>query len=126
MSTKLNAYGKRNNDVMPKRKNRTKPFYPECEKLQEVAPKTQVIMEFLEWLNSNKKMLLATYHEHTVECENEKLFPKYGCGYNENELTQFMGDVQPLLAEFFKIDLKKVEEERQQILNEIKVANKQK
>lgn len=73
--------------------------YPECEKLAEIHDKSQVIGEFLDWLNS----------EGIYLCEeiSEKLFP-------------IRDTIEFLLADFFGIDMKKVEEERQSMLDDIR------
>jgi len=75
--------------------------YPECEKLNEVAPYSQKIVEFLNWLSNEKGIELADY-----EKSDRFHFPK---STNEN-----------LLAEFFDIDMVKVEQERQAILESVR------
>lgn len=79
--------------------------YPECEKLREVHSQSQVIGQFLDWLQHEKRISLAEYDEY------DRL--QWAAKKNED-----------LLAEFFDIDLKKVEEERRAILDELRKANK--
>jgi hypothetical protein len=71
--------------------------YPEHEKLHKVAEQSQVIGEFLEWL-SDQKYTLAKWSKD---------------GY---ELMPTHPDIQKLLAKYFKIDLNKIEEEKQTML----------
>ena len=73
--------------------------YPECEKLKEVSDKSQVVGEFLDWLSCNKEVCLAKW-------EGERL-------------SEFYYSPENLLAEFFEIDLNKVEEERREILKSL-------
>ncbi len=84
----------------------TDPEYPECEKMKAVNDKSQSIGEFLEWLASEKRVYLATYLE-TEEVDADKL-----CLWHQSK--------ESLLAEFFKIDLKKVEDERRAMLEKIR------
>lgn len=67
--------------------------YPECEKMQSVKDKSQIIGAFLEDCG------------YTL-CE----FDKYG------QYMPVAGTIEQILAEYFEIDMKKVEEERRQIL----------
>ncbi len=78
--------------------------YPECEKMQGVKDKSQAIGEFLEWLNYEKHIILATAGDEE----------------NSGDLSMIHYSSEELLAEFFEIDLKKVEKEKQQILKEIR------
>jgi hypothetical protein len=109
------------------RKNRTKPQYPECEKMSAVQPKSQAIGEFLNWLRDEKGVQLAKYHEHSDACYEEDVEHEEGeeiCERNEAQLDIFPVNMESLLAEYFEIDLKKVEEERREILADIREANK--
>ena len=71
---------------------------PECDKMRAVKEKSQAIGEFLEWLHSEKDITLCrlegNYDYRIINISTEKL-----------------------LAEFFDIDLNKVEEEKRAILN---------
>lgn len=78
--------------------------YPECEKMAAVQDKSQTIGEFLDWLGT--KYTLAEYDE-----------------YDEDELFPVSINIQKLLAEYFEIDLDKVEEEKNDILNEMRKLN---
>jgi len=80
--------------------------YPECEKMSKVRKQSQLVGEFLDWLMNERGIVLSEYHE--------------GEGRNdEEELMPISVRIEELLAEFFEIDLKKVEQERRQILKEL-------
>lgn len=81
---------------------------PECDKMMAVKEKSQVIGEFLEWLTCER----STQVELCVRNDlTDRIMPCYT-------------STEQLLAEFFDIDLDKVEEEKRGILDEIKKANK--
>lgn len=86
--------------------------YPECDKLAAVREKSQMIGNFLDWLGSEKKIVLASYHD--VDWTDEDGI--------EIDQVLFTTNTTPekLLAEFFHIDLRKVEQERQQMLKSIR------
>ena len=71
--------------------------YPECEKLKAVSDKSQEIGAFLDWLQSQKKVVLATY-------------------LPTDDLMPMRFSMEELLAEYYEVDLKKVEKERRAIL----------
>ena len=77
----------------------TKKSYPECEKLQAVAPHSQKIGEFIDWCAETKSIGL-------VIDPLDSALPVYT-------------PLQQLLAEFFEIDMNKVELERQEILKDL-------
>jgi hypothetical protein len=70
----------------------------ECEKLRAVAPQSQKIGEFLEWLSEEKGISLCTLDR----------YDRYEPHVQRRE---------ELLAEYFDIDLDKVEQERRGILD---------
>lgn len=72
--------------------------YPEHMKLQKVGDHSQKIGEFVEWLGSEKRITLVIWDEA------DQMF-----------IPQYTG-IQELLAEFFEIDLKKLEEEKRAML----------
>lgn len=71
--------------------------YPECEKLLAVRDKSSAISEFLEWCEENSIVLR--------QWRNDEFCPEM-LGRSHEEL----------LAEYFGIDLKKVEVERREML----------
>jgi hypothetical protein len=75
--------------------------YPECEKMVAVQDKSQAIGEFIEWL------------QHYKEYEICHICPE------EGEYAPIYFSTEELLAEFFEIDLKKVEKERRKMLKEL-------
>lgn len=77
--------------------------YPENERLKAVSDKSHAIGEFLEWLGG-KDIVLAEYAG-----EGDRLYPTNR-------------PIEGMLAEFFDIDLKKVEEEKREMLEEIRAA----
>ena len=78
-------------------------YYPECEKMKKVHTESEAIGSFLDWL-SEKGVWLACQEDEDIE----KPFP-----YQTEEL----------LAEFFDIDLKKVEREKRHMLEGCRINN---
>ena len=81
--------------------------YPECEKMRKVKDQSQVIGEFLDWLHGEKNILFA---EQRGEPPFDRILP-------------VLFNTEELLAEFFNIDLKKVEQEKRAMLDEIRKKN---
>jgi hypothetical protein len=84
------------------------PKYPEHEKLRAVKHLTQNIHDFLEWLETEKNI---------------------GMGEFEADDDEHVGDFYPisariedLIAEFFEIDLKVLENEKRAMLDEFREA----
>lgn len=99
---------------------RMKNKYPECEKLQAVHEESQKIGQFLDWLTGERGIYFCKFY--TLE---ELLEYDPGIDYREED-AGFIRDytpIQSLLAEYFEIDMDKVEEERRQILEELRRAN---
>lgn len=70
-------------------------------KWKKIIPYSNKIGEFLDWLETEKSVYLYRYDEDEQVCA----FP-----YNKEQI----------LAEFFNIDLNKVESERRKLLSEIR------
>lgn len=87
--------------------------HPECEKMLAVREDSQKIGEFLEWLES-KKITFFEWKEREYNEEMDEYIPE------ESGYCPYHYDMESLLAEFFGIDLDKVEQERRQILDEIR------
>lgn len=83
--------------------------YPECEKLKKVSEESNKIGAFLDWLMNEKYIHLCTYEE-AHEIDDEDLSEGY---YGINRT------IEDLLAEYFEIDMDKVEKERRQILEKL-------
>lgn len=78
--------------------------YPEHEKLKLVKDKSQVIGEFLvEWLPSQNLTI---------------------CEFTAGDYFPAMRSTEQLLADFFGIDRKKLEEEKRQMLEEQRCLNR--
>ena len=78
--------------------------YPEHEKLQKVQGNSQAIGEFIDWLRYEKHIYLAE-----------------SSGPNGGLYHQHVSD-QDLLAEFYRIDRKALEEEKRAMLRTIREA----
>ena len=91
--------------------------YPEHEKLQAVKDKSQAIGEFIEWLQGTKGFRLAKWmkvpDEYAEDEETDALLPQ-------------SIDINMLLAEYFEIDLKQLEKEKQSMLEEMRKQNQPK
>ena len=83
--------------------------YPECEKQRKIVKESQAIGEFLDWLQSERKIHLCT------DCKDD---------WGDDRLTHAGVPIYKLLAEYFDIDLNKVDEEKRQMLDELREANK--
>lgn len=116
--------------------------YPECDKLAAISKESQSIGEFIEWLQQEKGVRLAHYgmKEKWCSCPGFNVFggdefkdcPKCkGTHFQQNEdgtpvliksetLMSYPKNTEGLLAEFFKIDMNKVEEERRAMLKSIR------
>jgi hypothetical protein len=77
---------------------------PEHDKLHEVKDKSQAIGEFLEWLGSEKRGVVCQYVDDSD-------YP-----------VPMPHNIQEILAEYFDIDLDKIEQEKQQMLVKLRKA----
>lgn len=94
-------------------------MYSELEKLKAVRDKSQVCGEFLAWLLS--KYELATYHVHVDECYDEE--GDRVCERLRDELCRVQVGIEHTLAEYFEIDLQRVEKEKQALLETIRAKH---
>ena len=78
--------------------------YPEHEKLRAVQSESQSIGEFIEWLKWNKKIVFAKWDEKT----------------DLDILRVVSLPTNDILAEYFEIDLNKLEQEKQAMLEEFR------
>jgi hypothetical protein len=87
---------------------------PELDKMLVVRDDSQKIGEFLGWL-SEQSIVLAEFD--TVPCRD--------CGCEREALVHTRSNREQLLADYFKIDLNKCEQERerQQILGGLRQQN---
>lgn len=137
----------------------TYPPAPECERLAAVAPESNRIGEFLDWLTQERKIQLAVW-EPLMECSGPGWFEATDCvdgrliarserwdrtlnrvvddGEDIGECTRCDGSgrversepilvpasvgFEKLLAEFYDINLDKVDQERRAILDHLRTA----
>jgi len=100
----------------------TKLDLPEHDKLEKVKDKSQAIGEFLEWLRGAKKIRLCrwnTYEEPNYD-KNEPDFNSKTKTHTVESLDYVTTSIEQLLAEFFEIDLNKIEEENRVILDDLR------
>ena len=91
-------------------------YATECDKMVEVKPKSNAIGEFLDWLKEEKGWVLAKAHTHNDGCKCDDGYRI--CGLHNDELIHCSYVLETLLAEFFGIDMNKVEVEKRAILDE--------
>lgn len=97
--------------------------YPEHEKLEKVSAKSQACGEFLEWLGHTKGITLAEPHTHIDDCYGKALGPRWPtCGMGDTTLYSSRANLQVLLAEFFDIDQKKLNAEKDAMLADFRKA----
>ena len=88
--------------------------YSEVAKMVAVKEKSQAIGEFIEWLEGHKAVVFAQWAQEV--CPNG-----YSCSHkHEPQLFPMHYDIETLLADFFDIDLNKVEKEKRAILKMIR------
>lgn len=95
------------------------PKYPEHLKLKAVRDKSQCVGEFLQWLSVEKNIYLSKYinSRPPEEDEDEDDIPKV--------LVTITTPMLDLLSEFFEIDQKKLEDEKQEMLEEQRRLNEE-
>lgn len=86
--------------------------YPEHEKLDKIHEISSSIGDFLEWLSSVKQIRFAKWIKEETKDGTEF----------ETFVQQNM-DIEGWLAEYFKIDRKKLEEEKQVMLAKLRKLN---
>lgn len=84
---------------------------PECDRMVAVAPFSQMIGDFLDWLGETGITLCDSDDSYRTSLGPEERFMPH---YESYEL---------LLARYFQIDLQKVEEERRAILAAIQTKS---
>lgn len=85
-------------------------WMPECGKMAKSAPISQPIGEFLDWLLNEKGYILARWEKNLdpdADPDEDLLMPKNP-------------GIQNLLAEYFQIDLKLVEQERRAMMEALR------
>lgn len=106
--------------------------YPECEKMSEVHDRSQIIGEFLEWLQSGaaddtkfeRPIFLAAHRIITEEWNSREgkyeELPEDEWEVSGTRVWSFSYTTEKLLAKFFGVDLNKVEKEKQAMLKELR------
>ena len=101
--------------------------YPEADKVTACRNDSQIIGNFLEWLQDEKGCRI---HEPSISPEESAIQGALGtliCSQcNQPRDTNFhviVDTVEQLLYKYFDIDEDKYEEERQQMIDEIRIVN---
>ena len=95
------------------------PNYPEHEKLSKIKDQSQAIGEFIDWLRQDQEYVIAKYHECDEDCPDRRSGGRGGC-CRDDELDPYFGSDIVLLARYFDIDLGKLEDEKLEMLKEIR------
>ena len=93
--------------------------YAEHERLHLVKDKSQTIGEFLEWL-TNDGVVLCREHKHRDECY-EKGYRV--CGLRLGDMWPDHEPIEKRLAAFFQIDLNKLDNEKREMLSDLRKAH---
>lgn len=80
---------------------------PEHDKVRAVKDRSQEIGNFIEWLQENNMQI----------CSREEVFPEHHQWFPTHK------SIETLLAEYFEIDLDKLEEEKRAMLAELRGEN---
>jgi hypothetical protein len=97
------------------------PACPECARARAIKDKSQIVGEFLNWLQTEKKVHLCTIHEHTEDCKKWRGgVYRIVCDFHDSQYVPFSYGVEKLLADYFKIDLNKMEDEKRALLDYIR------
>ena len=95
---------------------------PELDKMSEVRERSQTVGAFVDWLRDEKNVTLCESHQHSEFCENSD--EDIECELEADEYVPFSFRIEELLAEYFDIDLVKVETERRKILESLRKGAK--
>ena len=94
---------------------------PECNKMLKVRENSQAIGEFIEWLRTEKHYEITetiTYTETREHLMSDKTYE-----VTLERTVPIKQSIERLLAEYFDIDLDKVELERREILKDLQKAS---
>lgn len=89
----------------------------ELDKMSKVKNQSQKVGEFVDWLQCEKKIVFCKWHEEkgSLFDSDDNCEPFYPGGYYPEFLQ-----VEKTLAEFFGIDLDKIEKEKLKILEQLR------
>lgn len=91
--------------------------YPEHDKLQSVKDRSQIIGDFLSWLQEEQSVVLAKSHKHNANCiENGDRV----CGVEKGQLVPVFCSIPQWLAKYFDVDEAKLEEEKRAMLDKLR------
>ena len=93
--------------------------YPMHAKLAAVKDQSQACGDFLDWLSS-KGLFLAAFHTHKTSCYRLGLLT---CGFSDRYPYRVGGQIDELLAQFFGVDLKKLELEKRKMAPSLREAS---
>ena len=88
--------------------------YPEHVKLERVQPDSQVIGEFLEWLQGSGKMVLAEYNYFSHGTNGKRWRRAVPM------LLPTSASIEKILAKYFRISPEKIEREKREMLADIR------
>lgn len=93
--------------------------------MKAVKDQSQAIGEFLDWLQGEKGLIIAEAHQHGPQCyagdDEDREEPTCGCYDGQLFMKSF--STEKLLAEYFEIDLGKVDDEKRAILDYVRRKN---
>lgn len=85
--------------------------YPECAKMSAVRDRSQLIGQFLDWLQSTAGVQLCKYVSRSSSL-----------GQTNSELMPIGLSIEQILAQYLEIDLEKVEEEKRAMLEHLRLV----
>ncbi len=101
--------------------------YPEHEKLKAIQQESQAIGGFLEWLTCTKGIRTSRYvkiwHDEIIQSEED--VPEEDRDDIYEQLMPEQLDINKILAEYYHINLNKLEEEKRAMLEEMRRLNNQ-
>lgn len=99
--------------------------YPEHTKLKKLKTKSDICGAFIDWLRDEKGYVFAIRHKHTEICYSTIDSRMRVCETMEGNLEHpaYEGP-EKLLAQFFEIDLEKLEQEKRALLEVQRALNK--
>lgn len=104
------------------------PSFPEHKKAALIKEESQAVGSFLDWLQNQRGLTLCILHEHSKECyegEDEE-DGNVICGTHDGEdYVPAHVTIEKLLAEYYKIDLDVLEDEKMFMLKQLQKGAKQ-
>jgi hypothetical protein len=91
--------------------------FPEHDKLKAVQEKSQIIGEFLDWLQNEQAVVLTKAHQHSKFCREDG---ERVCGVEKDALVPVISPIPRWLARYFDIDEEELESEKRRMLDELR------